>query len=388
MKMKLLSLGVITIALVTSFILWNGTGSAKAQQPPGGAMPPMEVAVITIKPVATNLTKELPGRTSPFKIAEIRPQVSGIIVKRLFEEGSDVTEGQQLYQIDPATYQAVLASAKADLMKAEANSKSIIAKADRYKQLVEIGGVSKQEYDDIKASVAQANADIEIAKAALATAKINLDYTKVLSPIAGRIGKSQFTEGALVTQNQVEPLTTVQQLDPIYVDVTQSSAELMSLQRQASGNGIAQEMPVMLTVEGDTHPSEQKGKLQFSDASVDPTTGSIQMRILFPNPDHQLLPGMFVRARIGQSKDDNAILVPQQAVSRSADGSAAVMIVGEGNKVAPQPVKLGDAVGDKWLVIDGLKEGDKVIVEGMKAAPGSVVKPVEKATDQPQPAKE
>jgi membrane fusion protein (multidrug efflux system) len=270
-------------------------------------------------------------------------------------------------------------------MKADANSKSIIAKSDRYKQLVEIGGVSKQEYDDIKASVAQANADIEIAKAALATAKINLDYTKVLSPIAGRIGKSQFTEGALATQNQEAPLATVQQLDPIYVDVTQSSAELLGLQRQANAQGLAQEMPVTLIVEGDNQPFEQKGKLQFSDASVDETTGSIQMRILFPNPDHKLLPGMFVRARIGQSRSDNAILVPQQAVSRSADGSASVMLVGDGNKVVPQQIKVSDSVGDKWMVLEGLKVGDRVIVEGMKAAPGSVVKPVEQSSS-PAPA--
>lgn len=383
MRIKLLSLLLIGTAATGAFLGWATSGPASAQQ--GGGMPPAEVMIQIIEPKAVSFSKDLPGRTSSYKIAEIRPQVNGIIVKRLFEEGSDIKEGQQLYQIDPAVYQAAYDSAQADLMKADANSKSVLAKGTRYAELVKIGGVSKQEYDDIQASVAQSKADIAIAKAALATAKINLDYTKVFSPISGRVGKSMVTEGALVTQNQAAPLATVQQLDPIYVDVTQSSAELLKLRRELAAKGsVALKLPVTLFLEGDAEPFDQKGELQFSDVSVDETTGSVQLRILFPNPQNQLLPGMFVRARISQSQDEAAVLVSQKAVTRNPDGSAVVLLVGEGNKVVPQPVKVTEVVEDQWVVTEGLKKGDRVIVEGlMKAQPGSVVKPVE-----PKPAEE
>ncbi|PZP56832.1 MAG: efflux transporter periplasmic adaptor subunit [Micavibrio aeruginosavorus] len=397
MRIKLLAFLLVGTAAAGAFLGWATSGPASAQQE-GAAPPPTEVVIQVIEPKAVSFSKDLPGRTVPFRIAEIRPQVNGIITKRLFEEGSDVKEGQQLYQIDPSVYQAAYDSAQADLMKAEANAKSVIARGERYKELVDIGGISKQEYDDAEASVAQARADIAIAKANVASAKINLDFTKMFSPISGRIGRSLLTEGALATQNQAAPLATVQQLDPIYVDVTQSSAELLKLRRDLAAKGSAPlKLPVELFVEGDTQPLEQKGELQFSDVSVDETTGSVQLRVLFKNPNNELLPGMFVRARISQSQDDAAVLVSQKAVTRNPDGSAVVMLVGEGNKVQPQPITATEAVGDEWLVTEGLKQGDRVIVEGtMKVQPGAVVKPVEakkgeeasKASPHPEPAKE
>lgn len=382
MKTKLSAVLLGVIAAFSLFTWWEPSGIAIAQQAaPAG--PPTEVTVHTIAAKNITLSKDLPGRTSAYRVAEIRPQVNGIVVKRLFEEGSDVKVGQQLYQIDPAVYQATVDSAEADLMKADANAKSVLAKSARYAELVKIGGISKQEYDDIKAGVAQANADIAIAKAKLANAKINLDYTKVFSPIDGRIGKSIVTEGALVTQNQTAPLAVVQQLNPIYVDVTQSSLEVMKLRGDMSNNSALQ-LPVDLFLDGAGNKAYgEKGTFQFSDVSVDETTGTSQLRILFPNPKLDLLPGLFVRARIGQVSADNALLVPQKAVSRNPDGSTVVMVVGEGNKVAPQPIKVSDAIGDQWLVNDGLKIGDRVIVEGiMKAPPGSVVKPVEDTASQ------
>ncbi len=382
MRIKLLALLLVGTAATGAFLGWATSGPASAQQE-GAAPPPTEVTIQIIEPRAVNFSKDLPGRTVPYRIAEIRPQVNGIIQKRLFEEGSDVKEGQQLYQIDPAVYQAAYDSAQADLLKAEANAKSVIARGERYKELVNIGGISKQEYDDAEASVAQAKADIAIAKASVASAKINLDFTKMFSPISGRIGKSLVTEGALATQNQAAPLATVQQLDPIYVDVTQSSAELLKLRRELAAKGNAPlKLPVELFAEGETEAFAQKGELQFSDVSVDETTGSVQLRIMFKNPNNELLPGMFVRARVSQSQDNSAVLVSQKAVNRNPDGSAVVMLVGEGDKVQPQPVKATEAVGDEWLITEGLKKGDRVIVEGtMKVQPGAVVKPVEAKKD-------
>ena len=378
---KIFILLLAVIIAVGAFYFWKKSHSGAAQQQ-AQAMPPAEVEIVTIQPQNVTFTKDLPGRTSAVRVAEIRPQVSGVILKRLFVEGSDVTEGQQLYQIDPALYQAAYQRAEADLMRAQANAKSVQAQSARYEELVKIGGVSKQEYDDIKAGLAQANADIAIAKAALSDAKVNLDYTKVLSPISGRIGVSRVTEGALATQNQQEPLAVVQQLDQIYVDVTQSGPELLALRRQLGNQpSPAQKLPVQLFIEGDNQAFNQQGELQFSDVSVDETTGSVQLRILFPNPERVLLPGFFVRARISQSQAENAILVPQKAVSRNPDGSTVVMTVGEGNKVMPRPITVTETVGDQWLVTKGLQAGDRVIVEGlMKVQPEAVVKPVEAKT--------
>lgn len=385
---KIFVLLLVVLVAAGAYYWWKKSHSAAAQQQ-AQAMPTAEVEVVTVQPKNVTFTKDLPGRTSAVRVAEIRPQVSGVILKRLFEEGSDVTEGQQLYQIDPALYQAAYQRAEADLMRANANAKSVQAQSARYEELVKIGGVSKQEYDDIKAGLAQANADIAIAKAALSDAKVNLDYTKVLSPISGRIGVSRVTEGALATQNQQEPLAVVQQLDQIYVDVTQSGPELLALRRQLGNQpNPAQKLPVQLFIEGDNQPFNQQGEVQFSDVSVDETTGSVQLRILFPNPQRELLPGLFVRARVSQSQADNAILISQKAVSRNPDGSTIVMVVGEGNKVQPRPIVVTEAVGDQWLVKEGLQAGDRVIVEGlMKAQPDAVVKPVEaKAAPEQQPA--
>lgn len=384
MNFKLFAVLAVLITGIAGIYWWKSHSSAPDAAQQAQAMPPAEVIVQTIQAKPVNLSKDLPGRTTPYRIAEIRPQVNGIVVKRMFEEGSDVKEGQQLYQIDPAIYKAAYDAAQADLLKAEANAKSVIAKNERYAELVKIGGISKQEYDDVQASVSQAKADIAIAKAAVSNAKINLDYTKVFSPISGRIGKSVVTEGALVTQNQTTPLTTVQQLDPIYVDVTQSSAELLKLRRDlASGAGTAEKMPVELFVEGDDQPFAQKGEFQFSDVSVDETTGSVTLRVLFANPEHQLLPGLFVKARIGQSQKDAAILVPQKATTRTPDGGITVVTVDQENKAQARPIKVSNTVGDQWLVTEGLNAGDRVIVEGyQKVKPGDVVKAVEAGASQ------
>ena len=373
---KLIAVIVIVTLAGGGYYFWKGKASAEeAKTAIAVPAPPTEVGIVTIAPQSVNFTKDLPGRTSPYKIAEIRPQVSGIITKRLFEEGSTVAEGQQLYQIDPATYRAAYDSAQADLMKADASLKAADSKYKRSAELVKSGYVSRQTLDDLKAALEQAKADVAIARAALTTTKINLDYTKVLSPIAGRIGKSMVTEGALVTANQAASLATVQQFDPIYVDVTQSSTELMELRRQLNA---ADKTPVTLLLDGDTKTYDQVGALQFSDVTVDQTTGSVQLRVLFPNPQHLLLPGLFVRAKIEQARAEGAILVPQKAISRKADGGVTVWLVGANDAVAAQSITVSQVVGDQWLVSSGLKAGDRVIIDGVqKVAPGAVVKPVE-----------
>lgn len=352
--------------------------------------PPVEVLVQTIAPQVLTLSQELPGRTQAFRVAEIRPQVSGIVLKRLFEEGSDVEAGQQLYQIDAAPYQAAYNSALADLEKAKANIKSIQAKQKRYSNLVKVGGVSKQEYDDIVASLAQSKADVMIAEAAVATAKINLDYTKVFSPISGRIGKSTVTEGALVTANQTDPLAVVQQFDKIYVDATQSVGDLRKM-RNAVGQDKTQ-ISATLIIEGDREPYRETGLLQFADVSVDPGTGTVQLRILFDNPRLELLPGMFVKAQVTLGQDENAIMVPQKTVTRHADGSTTVWLIDDQAMARVQPVTLARAVGSNWLIAKGLEVGDQLVVSGqVKLQPGAPVKAVdvnEVAKKQPLPRKQ
>jgi len=353
----------------------------KQGQAPAGP-PPVEVTVLTLTPKSVPLVTELPGRTSAYRVAEIRPQVSGIVQKRLFEEGGQVKAGQQLYQIDPATYQAALQSAQADLVKARASLKSVEAKAERYADLVKINAVSKQEYDDIVASLDQAKAAILVAQAQVDTARINVGYTKVYAPIDGVIGKSSVTEGALVTANQTGALATITQLDPIYVDVSQSSSDLMRLRQSiAAGQvqkGQADQAPVTLTLDGTTQAYGHTGQLKFSDVTVDPSTGAVQIRAVFPNPDKLLYPGLFVRARVEQGARDGAVLVPQRALVRNADGSAAVWVVGADNKVAPRPVVTKQVVGDSWLIDQGLAGGDRIVVEGLqKIRPGAEIRPVE-----------
>lgn len=366
------SLAVLALAVLAI------TGCDDKKKTPGAPVgAPVEVTVIAVEPGRVALTTELPGRTTAFRVAEVRPQVNGIILKRMFQEGSEVKAGQQLYQIDPATYQAAVNSAQADLVKARASLKSVEAKAARYQDLVRINAVSRQDYDDAIASLDQAKAQIMVAEAALQTARINLGYTKVFAPISGRIGKSSVTEGALVTANQTASLATITQLDPIFVDVSQSSSELMRLRRTITpdGSAAAAAAPVTLTLDGTAQSYDLPGRLEFSDVTVDQTTGAVQLRAVFPNPRHELYPGLFVRARVEQGVKDQAILIPQKALVRGADGKASAWVVGPDNKVSPRPLKVGQAVGDSWLVEEGLSPGEQVVTEGLqKIRPGAEVR--------------
>lgn len=363
--------------LLTLAILVQGCGSGSGQQ----AGPPVpEVATVTIQPQQVELTTELPGRTSPYLVAEIRPQVNGIIKKRLFREGTDVKAGQLLYQIDPAPFQVALDSAKASLGKAQANLPSIRLKTERYRELLADKAVSKQDYDDAAAAMGQAQAEIEYWKAAVEAARINLGYTRVTAPISGRIGKSNVTDGALVTAYQPMSLATIQQLDPIYVDVSQSSAELLRLKRnleagRLSTDGKNGRKVCILLEDGNLCP--QQGALQFRDVTVDQATGSFTLRIVVPNPKHLLLPGMFVRAVVQEGIAEHAILIPQQGVSRTPKGEPVALVVDEAGKVQQRMLKLNRAIGDQWLVSSGLAAGDRVIVEGMlNVRPGATVKAV------------
>ena len=372
MKRSYIIIAGLLVVSIAAWYLWQKSSPGNRM---GSDFKP-EVSVVTMKAEPVVLTKDLPGRTSAIRVAEIRPQVSGIVTKQFFVEGSLVKQGQQLYQIDSAPYQAAYNSTRANLGKAEANVKSVQAKASRYTELVTIGGVSKQEYDDAKASLAQAKADVAIAKSDVATARINLDYTKVMSPISGRIGQSKVTEGALVNANQSVALAVVQQLDQIYVDVSQPSEELMLLRKHHPDlkNGA----PVRLLVDG--KPVGQPGKLKFSDVTINQGTGTVMLRVLFPNPNHELLPGMFVHARLEQWKDEQVMLVPQKSVSRNVDGTVSVWVVGKDGKVNQRPIGVSEIIGDKWMVMSGLKAGEKVVYEGiMKIQPGMKVKTVEAA---------
>ena len=342
-----------------------------------GSSGPREVVIIKLEPRREVYTTALAGRIASFQVAEVRPQVGGILQQRLFTEGADVKAGQALYQIDPATYEAALDSAQAALMKAEANVTPARLKAERFRELLAIKAVSKQEYDDAQAAFKQAEADVAVNRAAGKTARINLEYTKVRSPISGRIGKSAFTPGALVTANQAQALTSVRQLDPVYVDITQSSQDLLRLRAQFTNGELrsaAEEAPVRLKLEnGAMYPHE--GRLQFTDVSVDESTGMVSLRALFPNPEHILLPGMYVRAVIAEGVDENALLVPQRALRRDPKGQASVLLVDGGGKVDVRLVDVGRTVGDSWQVLSGLKPGDRVIVEGgQNVRPGMSVK--------------
>lgn len=367
---------------VTGFLLAGmmvaGCGKKKdAGGPPQG---PPEVAVVTIQPQRVALTTELPGRTSAYLIAEVRPQVGGIIQKRLFTEGTDVKAGQVLYQIDPSTYQAAYASAKAALVRAEANLIPARLREERFRDLVKVKAVSQQDYDDAHAALKQAEADVASAKAAVETARINLAYTRVTAPISGRIGRSTVTDGALATANQAQALATIQQISSMYVDVTQSSSELLALKRNlASGlmkNGGISQAKVNLLLEDGT-PYGLPGTLKFSEVTVDQGTGSITLRAVFPNPKQTLLPGMFVRAIVEEGVSEQAILVPQRGVSRNPKGEATALVVGAGDKVEQRVISVVRTVGDNWLVSGGLNAGDRVIVEGIqRAKPGAQVKAV------------
>lgn len=357
-------------------------GEAKQAAPAGGGAPQASpVGIVTAKTEPIQLTTELPGRTAAYMVAELRPQVTGIVQKRLFTEGGSVKEGQSLYRIDPATYRANYESAKASVTRAEANVYSARLKAQRYADLVKIEAVSKQANDDAAAALKQAEADVASARAALEKARIDLAFTEVKSPISGRIGRSSVTAGALVTANQADALATVQQLDPIYVDLTQSSTDLLRLKRDLADGKLqrvpGQAVPVRLVLE-DGSDYAPEGRLAVSEVTVDSNTGSVTLRAVFPNPEGELLPGMYVRAHLVQGEVEQAILLPHAAVSRDPRGNAVVMLVGAENKVEARPVTAVRSIGDKWLISTGLAAGDKVIVDGLqKIRPGATVAPQE-----------
>lgn len=354
------------------------TSCSKTQAPPPASVP--EVATITVARQKVVLTTELPGRTSPYCIAEIRPQVNGLILKRLFTEGSDVKAGQELYQIDPAPFQAVLDNAKAALGRAEAHRPALQLRAERYKQALSEQAVSRQDFDDADSALKQAEADIQYYKAMVETARINLGYARVVSPITGRIGTSTVTDGAIVTAYQPVALATIQQLDPIYVDVRQSTTELLRLQRRLEDGQLNRSGPNLKQVQvilgnGVTYPLE--GTFQFRDVSVDPTTATVTLRMVFPNPKGVLLPGMFVRVLLKEGVNEHAILIPQQAVARDPKGNPIVSVVDNNGKVEQRKLSLDRVIGDQWLVSSGLAPNDRVIVEGIqKARPGATVKVV------------
>jgi membrane fusion protein (multidrug efflux system) len=371
------------LGLVCGSIL-AACSSGNSAVPPN---PPPEVGVVTLHPQPVTITTDLPGRMTAYRIAEVRPQVSGVIVKRLFTEGSEVKAGQQLYQIDPAPFQANLESAQASLARARATLKSAALLTQRYKPLAEAHAVSQQNYDNAIAAESQAEADIALAKAAVDTAHINLAYTRMFSPISGRTGRSSVTEGALVDANQRTALVVVQQLDPIYVDVTQPSTMLLRLQRElASGQmkkaGDAQAR-AQLMLEDNTR-YEQSGTLQFAEVAVDSGTGSVTLRAVFPNPRHILLPGMFVHEQIEEGVNEHGLLVPQRAITHNARGEATAMVVGANNTVSTRVIETERAIGDQWLVSNGVAAGDRVIVVGLQRLGSGVaeVKPMEVSPDQ------
>ena len=371
------------VLMLSGSLALTGCDDKPAQQ---GAQHMPEVGIVTLKSAPLQITTELPGRTSAYRIAEVRPQVSGIILKRNFVEGSDIQAGVSLYQIDPATYQASYDSAKGDLAKAQAAANMDQLTVKRYQKLLGTKYISQQDYDTAVATAQQSNAAVVAAKAAVETARINLAYTKVTSPISGRIGKSAVTEGALVQNGQTTALATVQQLDPIYVDVTQSSKEILSLKKDIASGKLKTKggaIPVTLIMEdGTKYP--QTGELTLSEVSVDPGTGTITLRAEFPNPDNILLPGMFVRTELPQGTMEKALLVPQRAVMREANGTPYVYVVEDG-KIAIRRLVTHRTQGQNWIVEEGLKPGEKVVVEGLqRIRPGVPVQIVPTMAEQEQ----
>ncbi|NMM39828.1 efflux RND transporter periplasmic adaptor subunit [Pseudoalteromonas arctica] len=369
---------LFTVTALASAVVLSGCD--QTQQANMHASQPTPVGVITLKSQPLTLTKELPGRVTASQVAEIRPQVSGIIQSRLFTQGAEVKKGQALYQIDPATFEAQVATSKAAISKAKSSIANAKAKSDRYSELLAIKAVSQQDFDEADASYKGAQADLLTAQAQLKTAQINLNYSRVSSPISGQIGKSNVTAGALVSANQATVLATVTQLDPIYIDLTQSSSELTRL-KKAIANGeldkdLTAQSKVELTMEdGSVYP--HTGTLQFSEVAVDPSTGSVTLRAKFPNPEKLLLPGMYVRAVVVEGVKPNAILVPQRGVSRNTKGEPTAMVVGKDNTVEARILKTDRTVGANWLVTSGLNDGDQLIVEGLqKIAPGASVNAV------------
>ena len=350
-------------------------------------MPPAAVTVVTLKPEAVTLSRELSGRVTSSLVAEVRPQVTGIVQRRVFTEGSLVKAGDTLYQIDDATYRADASSARATLARAEATLEAARLKANRFAELAKKGVVSTQDNEAVIAALRQAEADVGIAKAAVERSSVALGHTRITAPISGRIGKSTVTQGALVTANQDAALATVQQLDPIYVDVTQAGSELLQLRKQLAAGTmkLAKTLPVTLLLEDGSHYAHE-GKMAFSEVSVDQGTGSYSLRIVAPNPEGMLLPGMYVRALISEGVRQDGVLVPQQGITRTPKGGATSMVVGKEGKVEVRPVTVARTIGDKWLVEDGLAAGDRVIIEGLqKIQPGMPVQATEAGAT---PAKE
>jgi len=378
-NVKLLTVALAALVLVAC--------SEPQQGGAQGAAAATEVEVVTVSTTALALTTELPGRTTDYRQAEIRPQVNGILQQRLFTEGQLVEAGQVLYKIDAAPYQAALANAKANLASSKAMQHNAKLKADRFKGLLGSKAVSQQDFDDAQATLMQADAAVASSAAALQSAQINLDYTEITAPIAGQIGRSLVTEGALLTANQAQVMATIRQLDPIYVDLTQSSSELLKLKKQMRGDTGGKVSVDLLLDDGSEYAHQ--GSLQFSEVHVDPGTGMVTLRAVFPNESGDLLPGMFVRARLHHGTDDNALLVPQAAVSRTPKGQASVMLVNSDNKVEARIITTGRTVEQSWQVLSGLQAGDKVIVAGLqKVRPGAAVRVVNAAAAISQTATE
>ncbi len=370
----------LTAATLAALMLLSACGdkpaAAPGAGPGGGPRPPPEVGVITAKLEPVVLQTELPGRVEPVRVAQVRARVNGVVLKRLFTEGSEVKAGQSLFQIDPGPYAAALNSARANLGKAQANLTQASAQAERYKPLVQANAVSKQEYVNVVAAQKQAEADVAATRAAVQIAQINAGYANVAAPISGRIGRALVTEGALVSATEATQLALIQQTNTVYVNFTQSATELQRLRKAAGKQATSGTTAVTIMLDDGTE-LPQKGKLLFSDVSVDPTSGQVTLRAEVPNQDGALLPGQYVRARIAQSSLPSAMLVPQQAVTRGSQGDT-VIIVGADGKPGPRPIKISTQQGNNWVVLDGIKEGELVVVDGFQKmqAPGMSVKPV------------
>jgi len=375
-----LSMTRIAAATLVAVTLLSACGKkdAPAAGGPGGQMPAPEVGVITTKFETVALQTELPARTEPVRSSQVRARVDGVILKRVFTEGSEVKQGQSLFQIDPGPYQAQLAAAQADVGSAEATLTQAAAQAKRYKPLVEANAISQQEYTNAVAAQKQAEAAVAAAKAQVRIAQINSGYANVYAPISGRIGRALVTEGAIVSAAQATELAVIQQTNPMYLNITQSASELQRLRKQSGGNG-GTDMPVTVLLDDGTELGA-RGKLLFSDVTVDPSTGQVTLRAQVPNPDNALLPGQYVRVRLAQAQVPNGIVVPQQAVTRGGPQGDTLMVVGADNKPAQRTVKIASQQGSSWIVTEGLKEGERVMVDGFQKLqmlpPGTPVKAV------------
>jgi len=366
------------VSVIATSILLASCGDAGQSAPDAMQQQVMTVGVVTIKAQNVDLTTTLPGRASAFRVAEVRPQVTGILEKRLFDEGSMVTAGQQLYQIDAAMYEAELASAQAEIARANAVLKSTKSRFERSKELLADNAISQQDFDEAEASYLQAEAQLKVAQANLARAELNLEYTKVKAPISGQIGRSQLTEGALLSVGQAQPLTTITQLDPIYVDISQSTSDYLRLQQLIATGQIVTDANnrAQVTVRlGEDSDFSTTGELLFNEVTVDPQTSAITLRARLANPDHIVLPGMFVRAEVATGSLQNAILAPQAGVTRDPRGRAIAFVVDKDNKIQQRYLEVDRTIGSNWIVTSGLAAGDKIVVEGLqKIQPGMPVK--------------